>query len=86
MEEAGFKGFVVGPWFGFMVPKDTPKAVIDKLNAAFNAALQNPRVRTRLDESGVRPVGGPPERLADLIRIETERWSKVIKANHIRAD
>ena len=86
MEEAGFKGFVVEPWFGFMAPKDTPKAVIDKLNAAFNSALQNPRVRKRLEEMGVRPVGGAPELLADQIRIETERWSKVIKANNIKAE
>ena len=86
MEEAGFKGFVVEPWFGFMAPKDTPKTVIDKLNAGFNAALQNPRVRNRLEEMGVRPVGGPPELLADQIRIETERWSKVIKANNIKAE
>lgn len=86
MEEAGFKGFVVEPWFGFMVPKDTPKAVIDKLNAAFNAALQNPRIRKRLEDAGVRPVGGPPERLADQIRLETERWARVIKANNIKAD
>ena len=86
MEEAGFRGFVVEPWFGFMVPKGTPAAVIDRLNAGFNAALANPRVRGRLDEAGVRPVGGPPERLAEQIRIETDRWSRVIKANNIKAE
>ena len=86
MEEAGYKGFVVEPWFGFMAPKGTPMAVVDKLNAAFNAALQNPRIRNRLEETGLRPVGGPPERLSDQIRTESERWAKVIKANNIRAE
>ena len=86
MEEAGYKGFVVEPWFGFMAPKGTPQPVVDKLNAAFNAALANPRVRKRLEEAGLRPVGGPPERLGDQIRIETERWARVIKANNIKAE
>ena len=86
MEEAGYKGFVVEPWFGFMAPKGTPQAVLDKLNAAFNTALTNPRIRMRLEEAGLRPVGGAPERLGEQIRIETERWARVIKANNIRAE
>ena len=69
-----------------MAPKGTPKAVIEKLNAAFNTALQNPRVKKRLEEAGVRAVGGAPERLGEQIRTETERWARVIKANNIKAE
>lgn len=86
MEEAGFKGFVVEPWWGFLAPRGTPKAVVDKLNAAFNTAMQNPGIRSRLEETSLRPIGGPPERLGDQIRSETERWAKVIKANSIKAE
>lgn len=86
MEEAGYKGFVVEPWFGFMAPKGTPKTVIDRLNAAFNSAVQNPRTRKRLEEAGLRVVGGPAERLGEQIRTETERWAQVIKANNIKAE
>ena len=86
MEEAGYKGFVVEPWFGFMAPKGTPKAVVDKLNAAFNTALQDAGARKRLVEAGVRPVGGPPERMGEQMRTESERWARVIKANNIRAE
>jgi tripartite-type tricarboxylate transporter receptor subunit TctC len=86
MEEVGYKGFIVEPWFGFMAPKGTPKAVIERLNAAFNRAIQNPRIRKKLEDVGLRPVGGPPERLAEQIRLETERWAKVIRDNNIRAD
>lgn len=86
MEEAGFKGFVVEPWFGFMAPAGTPKAAVDRLNAAFNAALANPRVRKRLEEAGVRPIGGAPAVLGERIRLETERWARVVRANNIRAD
>src|SRR6266849_7196281 len=45
MEELGYKGFVVEPWYGFMVPQGTPRASVEKLNAAFNAAIRNPRIK-----------------------------------------
>jgi tripartite-type tricarboxylate transporter receptor subunit TctC len=86
MEELGFKGFYVEPWFGFMVPKATPRNVIDRLNRAFNEALAMPRVRQRLEEAGLRPVGGPPDRLRQQIRVETERWAAVIRDNNIKAE
>ena len=86
MVEAGYKGFVVEPWFGFMAPKGTPQAVVDKLNATFNAALANPRVKKRLEDAGLRPVGGAASVLGEQIRVETERWAAVIKANNIRAE
>ena len=86
MEDAGYKGFVVEPWFGFMVPRGTPQQVVDRLNAAFNAALANQRVRKRLEEAGLRPVGGTAAVLGEQIRVETERWARVIKANNIKAE
>ncbi|MFY7950670.1 MAG: Bug family tripartite tricarboxylate transporter substrate binding protein [Gemmatimonas sp.] len=86
MEESGFKGFYVEPWFGFMVPKGTPKAAVDRLNAAFNAAIQNPKTRKKLEEAGLRPVGGLPSRLADQIKLETDRWAQVIRDNNIKVD
>jgi len=84
MEEAGYKGFVVEPWFGYMVPKGTPPAVIAKLNSAFNAAVQIPRVKSRLEAAGVRIVAGSPDRLGELMKTETERWVQVIRANKIQ--
>jgi tripartite-type tricarboxylate transporter receptor subunit TctC len=86
MEEAGYKGFIVEPWYGVMAPQGTPRPVVDKLNAAFNAAIQNPRVQKRLEEAGLRLAGGPPERLGDQIRSESERWAKVVKANNIKVE
>lgn len=86
MEEVGFKGFVVEPWYGYMVPRATPKAVVDRLNQAFNASIQNPRIKARLEEAGLRLVGGPPERLRDQIAVELPRWAKVVKANNIKVE
>jgi tripartite-type tricarboxylate transporter receptor subunit TctC len=86
MIEAGYKGFIVEPWFGVQAPQGTPAAVVQTLNAAFNTAVKNPRTRTRLEETGLRVIGGPPERLAEQIASEYERWAKVVKANNIRAE
>jgi tripartite-type tricarboxylate transporter receptor subunit TctC len=85
MEEAGFKGFYVEPWFGFMAPKGTPPAVVQRLNEAFDAALRKPEIRQRLQAVGLEPVGGSPQRLVDQIQLETERWAKVIRDNKISA-
>jgi len=86
MEELGYKGFVVEPWYGFMVPQGSPRAAIERLNAAFNAAIRNPRIKTRLEEAGLRLVGGAPERLGEQIRGESERWAKVVKANNVKVE
>src|SRR6266851_434555 len=86
MEELGYKGFVVEPWYGFMAPQGTPRAAVETLNAAFNAAIRNPRIAKRLEEAGLRLIGGAPERLGEQIRSESERWAKVVKANNIKAE
>jgi tripartite-type tricarboxylate transporter receptor subunit TctC len=86
MEELGYKGFVVEPWYGFMVPQGSPRAAIERLNAAFNAAIRNPRIKARLEEAGLRLIGGTPERLGEQIRGESERWAKVVKANNVKVE
>jgi tripartite-type tricarboxylate transporter receptor subunit TctC len=86
MEELGYKGFVVEPWYGFMVPHGTPRAAVERLNAAFNSAIRSPRIKARLEEAGLRLVGGAPERLGEQIRGESERWAKVVKANNVKIE
>jgi len=86
MEEVGYKGFVIEPWYGFQAPAGTPRAAVEKLNAAFNVAIRNPRIKPRLEEAGLRLIGGAPERLGEQIKSESERWAKVVKANNIKAE
>ena len=86
MVEQGFADFVVEPWFGYMVPVKTPRAAVDKLNTAFNAAMKNPKVRARLEEANLIISGGTPEQMATHMRAEVERWAQVIKANKISVE
>jgi len=72
-------GFDASVWHGVVVPKGTPVAIIRKLNAAFNAALNDPKVRERMHNSGIEPVGGTPEAFAALIRSARAQYETLLK-------
>jgi tripartite-type tricarboxylate transporter receptor subunit TctC len=86
MIEQGYEDFVVEAWSGLLTPARTPRPVIDKLNAAFNTALQNPRIRKRLEEVSVNIAGGTPEDFGAHMKTEFEKWANVIKANNITVE
>lgn len=86
MEELGFPGFVIEPWYGIGAPTGTPAAAIGKLNAAFNTALQKDSVRKALLTAGITPAGGTSEAFRSHIRKEYERWGALIRAQNIKAD
>jgi len=89
VDEAGLPGFHASLWYGLWVPKDTPKPIIAKLNAAIVDALASAQVRTRLAELG--PEIPPrdqqtPEALAAFQKAEAEKWWPIIKAANIKAE
>ena len=86
MEELGFKGFVIEPWYAIGAPAATPPAVVARLNAAFNRALQDPAVRKALLDAGITPAGGTPAALGKHIREEHDKWADLIKAQNITPD
>lgn len=85
-EEQGLAGFDVLIWFGVSVPAGTPRPVVLKLNRDLQQTLQLPEVRARFAALGLDPQGGSPERFAALLREDTERWSKVVKAANVRTE
>lgn len=85
--EAGMPKFVASGWNAMFAPKGTPKAVVDKLAAAVDAALRNPVTRKRLEEIGaVIPATTGPEALRSLVASEIEKWTPVIKAAGVMAN
>ena len=84
--EQGFPDAVTATWFGLIVRSGTPKDVVAKLNAEFNAALALPEVKEKLNDRGMTTVGGSSESFTAFIRSETERWSKVVKARGIKIE
>ena len=77
--EQGLKGFDVLIWFGVSVPARTPRPVVLKLNRDLQELLKLANVKERFAALGLDPQGGSPERFANIIREDIERWSKVVK-------
>ena len=77
-------GYEASAWYGVGVPKRTPVDLIDRLNTQINAALANPRIKSRLADLGGTPLVGSPADFARLIAAETEKWAKVVKFANIK--
>lgn len=86
LEEQGIRGVDSVNWYAFFVPAKTSPAVIDSLNKAVRAALSHPAVRDRLVASGADPRPTTPQELAALLRSDTEKWARLIKAKSIKAE
>jgi tripartite-type tricarboxylate transporter receptor subunit TctC len=80
------KGFEALAWNGVLVPAGTPRAVVDRINNALNAALQDAAVKERLKAAGLDPVGGTPEQFTQLIQEESSKWAPIIKRSGARID
>jgi tripartite-type tricarboxylate transporter receptor subunit TctC len=84
--EAGVAGYEATSWNGMLAPAGTPADVIKRLNAEFNRIISAPDMKKRMLDSGYEPVGGPPERLGELIRTEIAKWAPVVKAAGVQVD
>lgn len=84
--ESGVPGFDHTPWNGFLAPSKTPKAVIARLNAEAVKVIHSPEVKKTLAREGADAVGDTPAEFTAIIRNETAKWAKVIKASGMTAD
>ena len=88
-DEAGLPGFHVATWNALFAPKGTPKAIVDRLNAAAVTALADPAVRARFAAMGqeIPPrAQQTPEALAALNKADIEKWWPIVKAANIKAE
>jgi tripartite-type tricarboxylate transporter receptor subunit TctC len=72
-------GYEASAWYGVSAPRNTPQAVIDKLNNEINTGLADPALQARLVDLGGMIVSGSPADFGKLVRDETAKWAKVIK-------
>ena len=73
-------GYEALGWYALGAPKNTPAEIVDKLNAATNAALADPKLKARLADLGVEPMPMTPAEFRKFIAGETDKWTKVIKS------
>jgi len=73
-------GFTSVTWFALAAPPKTPAAIVAKLNAAINQALQDPEVKAHYARMHLTAVGGTAANMAKIVKDDTERWGAVIKS------
>ena len=86
MTELGYRDMEADSWVGVLVPAKTPKAIIDKLNIAMNAALADKAVQDTLLSAGVEPLTSTPDELRAFVASETKKWADIVKAAHIEPE
>lgn len=87
LAEQGLPGYDVSVFFGIVAPKDTPPAVVDRLNQAFVNALDSPAVHDTLTRQGIVPATDrSPQALQQFIELEVDKWGKVIRDANISID
>jgi tripartite-type tricarboxylate transporter receptor subunit TctC len=79
-------GYEASIWFGVGAPKATPPEIIERLNREINVGLANPRLKARLADLGGTPLRGSPAEFGKLMTEEVDKWAKVIRAAHIKAE
>jgi tripartite-type tricarboxylate transporter receptor subunit TctC len=87
--EAGFPGIEVAIWHGLWAPKGTPKDIIDKLNAAAVKALQDPEIRSRLENLG-QDIPTPEQMKSGAFgayqKAEFAKWKPIIDKAGVKGE
>lgn len=86
MAEAGLPGYETYTWNALFAPKDTPKEVVDRLNAAAVKAMADPGVAERMKEFSATIVASSPEELATHVKAEIAKWTPVVKDANVQMD
>ncbi len=86
VDESGVPNFEIVASDGVYAPAGTPRAIVDKLNAAFRQALQDPQVHDNLVSRGAFPVPGTPEDLGQHVAREYPMWLKLVKDSGAKVD
>ncbi|HEX2726522.1 MAG TPA: tripartite tricarboxylate transporter substrate binding protein [Beijerinckiaceae bacterium] len=84
--ESGFPDYEAAAWYGFVVPKGTPKEIADKLRQATIETITKGVVRDRLEAEGAEPIGNSPAEFAAMMKAESARWADVVKQTAIKVD
>ncbi len=86
MAEEGFEGFDATTWYGLAGPGKLPAAIVQKINRDVNTILAMPDVQEKMDTYGAEDGGGTPEKFAQFIRSEQDKWAKVVKEANVKLE
>ncbi len=83
-DESGLKGYEATTWFGLMAPAKTPKEIVARWNVEVGKILASPDLKTRFLNDGLEPMGGTQEAFSRFIRVEIEKYAKLVKASGMK--
>ena len=86
ISESGLPGYEASGWYGLFAPAATPKAVIARVSGEAVKALRMPDVVRTLSSQGAEPVGNTPEEFTAFVKSEIEKWARLVKLAHMKAD
>ncbi len=81
--EAGVPGYEVTIWYAMFVPAATPKPIIARLNSVIVKVLESPEMKARLGQTGIDAATSTPEELAAWVKVEVEKWTRVVKLANV---
>ena len=86
MIESGLRDFVIDNWQGVVLPANTPRDIVARLNSEIVKILALPDVRQRLSEQGAEPAGTTPEQFAAYIQSEIGKYADIIRKSGAKVD
>lgn len=82
--ESLIPGFDFAPWFGIMAPAGTPRPIVLRLFGSIQKGMETPELKKQLDAQGLEAVGMEPDRFAEFMKADLQRWREVISASGIK--
>lgn len=84
--ESGLPGYEVNTYFGLYAPANTPRIIVDRLQKEVAKAVASADVKERFASQGAEPVGSSADALAQTMKIEAEKWKRVIETANVKLD
>jgi len=85
VSEAGVSGYEATIWLGIMAPANTPKPVVEKLNAEIGKVINRPDIKAAWEKQGAVPMTMTPAEFDAYLRKDIEKWAGVVKAAGLKA-
>jgi tripartite-type tricarboxylate transporter receptor subunit TctC len=86
VDESGVPGYEATIWLGLLAPKGTPPAIVNRLNEAISKIVSQPDVQQAWARQGAVAMVMSPQAFDKYVRDDVQKWAKVIKTAHIKAD
>lgn len=84
--EAGVPGYAFETWFMVFAPANTPRPIVDKLNASLASVLQSDAVKARMGKEGFEPLVSTPAQAGNRLQAEMPKWAKLVKERGITTE